>query len=132
MGILGFFNTKSSHSNKAFGDIGEDIAESFLISTGHKILERNFKCKQGEIDIIAKIDSIIVFIEVKTRSTINFGYPEEAVTLTKQRHISKVANYYIHKNKLSKLSYRADIVAIVTNNSTPEINHIIDAFALIS
>ena len=128
-----FFNKLNLFSKKTFGNIGEDIAESFLISTGYKIIERNYRSKQGEIDIIAVFDDILAFIEVKTRSSTRFGLPEEAVTINKQHRISKTARYYLTKSKnYNNFSYRADIISILlSKDNTPTINHIIDAFPLL-
>ena len=120
-------------SKKTFGNIGEDIAESFLISAGYKVIERNYNSKQGEIDIIAVSNDILVFIEVKTRSSTLFGLPEEAVTAKKQQHISKTAKYYLTKSKkYNNFCYRADIISILlSKDNTPIINHFIDAFPLL-
>ena len=131
MSLLKRIKQRLSISNKAFGDIGENIAESFLIDNGYRIITRNFRCQQGEIDIVAEHDATIVFIEVKTRSSTLFGLPEEAVTTSKQRHISKAARYFQTQHKAQDCSYRADIIAILqAPDKAPEINHIINAFPL--
>ncbi len=120
-----------TRSNKAFGDVGEGIAEKFLEAAGYTILATNFTCKQGEIDIIARNDQLINFIEVKTRSSTDFGLPEEAVTPSKQRRISRAAKYFLHKHSYQNYSFRADIIAIILPKSgTPEIKHIRNAFSL--
>ena len=67
------------------------------------ILENNYKIKTGEIDIIAKLDDEIVFVEVKSRSNTNYGYPSEAVNYRKIKKITNVAKYYILKNKLDDI-----------------------------
>jgi len=77
------------------GRIGEDLAASFLIKEGYKVLERNFRCAIGEIDIVALDKGTLTFVEVKTRSSGKFGLPEEAVTRRKQHQISKAAQFYI-------------------------------------
>ena len=73
--------------NQKLGKLGEDIISNYIQKQGYKILERNFECSQGEIDIIAKNKNELVFIEVKTRSNTNFGTPSEAVDYKKQKHI---------------------------------------------
>lgn len=108
------------------GKLGEKIATNYLTSKGSKILQTNYRLKFGEVDIIAKINKDIVFIEVKARSNINFGYPAEAVTLKKQRKIRNVAKYYIVKNKLEKASIRFDVIEIYLKEK--RINHIENAF----
>lgn len=118
-------------SNRAFGNIGEDIAESFLKEQGYRIIERNYNTRRGEIDIIAGKDEIIAFIEVKTRSTTDYGRPEEAVTPKKKRSISRAAYYYISSHNNLKTSFRADIISIILSEThKPEITHIINAFEL--
>ncbi len=82
-------------NNKEKGDLGEVIALKYLIKSGAEILERNYKIKTGEIDIIAKVDNELVFIEVKSRSNTRYGYPAEAVNYKKINKISNVARYYM-------------------------------------
>ncbi|MBR3810907.1 MAG: YraN family protein [Agathobacter sp.] len=77
-------------------------AEEYLIGNGYIILERNFRNRSGEIDLIAKKDGIIRFVEVKYRTTSDFGSPLEAVDVRKQNQIRKVAMYYLMRNKLSE------------------------------
>lgn len=103
-------------SKKAIGNLGEDIAADFLKESGYTILDRNFRCRIGEIDIIAKDGSFICFVEVKTRYSTCFGTPREAVSLTKQYHIYRTAQYYIMKKKLFKFSFRFDVVEVILKN----------------
>lgn len=95
----------------------ENTAVNFLLENGFEIVERNFFCTAGEIDIIAKHDGYLVFIEVKYRKDNTKGEPEEAVGLAKQRRIIKVAKYYLMKNKISTdIPIRFDVVAILGNS----------------
>ena len=87
-------------NKKELGDAGEKIARLYLERNKYKIVETNFRGKQGEIDIIAKDKNELVFIEVKTRKSIKYGKPAEAVNYIKQNHIYKTAEYYIFKNKI--------------------------------
>ena len=91
------------------GKLGEDIATKYLNCTGYRILERNFRGKQGEIDIIATEQNQIIFVEVKARTNVKYGRPAEAVNSQKQAHIVKTAQYYVCKNKLEnkKIRWRA-------------------------
>ncbi|MFR5263879.1 YraN family protein [Clostridium sp.] len=116
--------------NKLIGNYGEDIAVKFLINSGYTILHRNFKCKLGEIDIIATIDNIIVFIEVKSRYSSLFGGTEEAISLQKRYRIIKVATYYLTIRKISGFLVRFDSIEVNFSkiNTTYEINHKIDSF----
>ena len=87
-------------TNKVFGAFGESLATEYLSENGYKVLERNFSCRSGEIDIIAIQEDTVAFVEVKTRSSEKFGMPSEAVSLTKQNRMVKTALYYMQKNKL--------------------------------
>ncbi|MDK2798385.1 MAG: putative endonuclease [Clostridiales bacterium] len=97
---------------KLVGALGEDIAVKYLLKKNYKILERNFHCKLGEIDIIAKEGAYIVFIEVKTRKNTNFGVPSEAVNYYKQKKIMQIAQYYLMVNKLN-VNVRFDVIEII-------------------
>lgn len=98
--------------NIEIGKIGEKKAIEYLESNGYKIIEKNFKVKFGEIDIIARKKREIIFIEVKTRTNDNFGYPEEAVNKTKLKKIEKVALFYLNSKKIN-LSYRFEVLSIL-------------------
>lgn len=94
----------------------ENIAIVYLRSEGYHILERNFRCRLGEIDVIAMKNGYLHFIEVKYRSVKTLGLPEEAVDYKKQRQISKVASYYImKKEKFLDIPCCFDVIAILDN-----------------
>lgn len=114
-------------NNKITGDLGEKLACEYLIKNNYTILETNFTTKIGEIDIIAKEDDIVVFVEVKTRKGSKYGRPHEAVNYKKMQKIIKVAeNYILYKNK-DDVQYRFDIIEVLLNEAS-KINHIKDAF----
>ena len=102
-----------SKARNNLGKQGEDIAADFLKTRGMNILVRNYRQKTGEIDIIARDAEWLVFVEVKTRKTIRFGQPYEAVTARKQTQISRVALDYITRNKLHDESIRFDVISIL-------------------
>ena len=108
------------------GKLGEDVALKYIISKGGKIIEKNYRTKLGEVDLIAKLNGELVFFEVKSRSNIDYGYPSESVNYKKKRKIVNVAKYYILDNSLSNLSIRFDVIEIYLNEM--KINHIINAF----
>ena len=87
------------------GIIGEEIASNYLKSINYEILDRNFNCKQGEIDIIAKDKEEYVFVEVKTRTNKEYGEPVDAVNEIKKKHLQKAIEYYIYINKLENEYY---------------------------
>ena len=91
----------SGSNNIEKGKKGEDIAAARLRKEGYRIIERNYRCIYGEIDIIAMHSGDIVFVEVKSRKSDEFGSPEEAVGITKQRKISKVALNYLQEKGLA-------------------------------
>lgn len=106
------------------GKLGEDEATKYLEQNGYKILDRNFSCKRGEIDIIALEKEEIVFIEIKSRTNKEYGLPREAVTKQKINHILKTAEYYLYVRKLEKLPVRIDVIEIFIRNNTIKINHL--------
>jgi putative endonuclease len=97
---------------RALGQKGEEIARKALENEGYRILEKNFRCRQGEIDIIAEEGGVVCFIEVKARSSDSFGLPEEAVTKWKQRKLWTLAVIYLEKNKIKSKDLRFDIVSV--------------------
>lgn len=119
-------NDKSLSVNKRqMGTSYEIKAEEYLMQKGYKILERNFCNRSGEIDIIAKDGEYFCFIEVKYRTTNDFGSPLEAVDYRKQNQIRKVAMYYLMKNKLSEWTpCRFDVIGFEGEKMT----HIENAF----
>ena len=111
------------------GERGERQASRYLKKRGYKIVEKDFKCKFGQIDLIAKDHEALCFIEVKCRSTESFGQPQDAITYTKQNRIKKISEYYMLKKKLANVQVRYDVVAIYEPKSgTREINLIKNAF----
>ena len=108
------------------GKKGEEVAVNYLKEKDYKIIQRNFRSKQGEIDIIAwdTLSCELVFFEVKTRTNYNFGKPAEAVTNIKQKHIYKTAKYYIYCKKIKNLPIRIDVIEITAYEKEYSINHI--------
>ncbi len=108
---------------------GEDEAGRFLRNQGYRILERNFRTAKGEIDIIAGSGKMIVFAEVKTRSSANFAQPWEAVGFRKRKHLREAAKIYIEQNGIHEFEFRFDVLSIVVNETQqPEIEWIQNAF----
>lgn len=110
---------------KEVGKWGENLACQYLEKNNYTIIERNFCCRQGEIDIIAKDDTKeeLIFIEVKTRSNFKYGNPADAVDKQKQKHMTKAIEYYIYKNKIKNIPIRIDIVEVYIVQNC-KINHI--------
>lgn len=106
------------------GRFGEDEAVKYLQQKGYKILERNFSCKRGEIDIIALDKDEIVFIEIKARISLKYGLPSEAVTKNKLKHIYKTAEYYLYTRNLLNENTRIDVIEVYIKNKQVIINHL--------
>ena len=106
------------------GRDGEDFAVYYLEEHGYKILQRNFACKLGEIDIIAFDGKTIVFFEIKSRTSSEYGLPAEAVNTKKIKHMLKTAQYYLYKNNLECNDIRIDVIEVFINKDKYRINHI--------
>src|SRR4051794_30511035 len=112
----------------ALGDRGENLAAKFLRTGGYKIIERNFRCATGEIDIVARHDKVLVFVEVKTRAY-DDPTPEEQVNRFKQHQITKAARFYLNRFGHPQPPARFDVIAIVwPQGRQPQIRHTMDAF----
>lgn len=112
------------------GRRGEELAASFLKKKGYRILEKNYRTKMGEIDIICKDGRTLVFVEVKTRRNDAFGSPGDSVGYGKQKKISRTAELYLARLK-DEASARFDVVEVMVDGAKPEINHIVDAFDMV-
>ena len=115
-------------SHNDLGKKGEALAEKFLRANGYEVLVSNYRFEKAEIDLIAKKDNILIVVEVKTRSSAYFGFPEEFVTEKKEQLISDAIDDYLEKENLD-LPIRFDIISIILQkNKNPEIMHFKDAF----
>ncbi|MBI4038419.1 YraN family protein [Candidatus Daviesbacteria bacterium] len=99
-------------SNQERGNYGEDLACDYLKKHGYKILERNYRIRGGEIDIVAKDGDTLVFIEVKTRYSHDFGPPAESMTFWKVKALLKTAKFYVQKINWGDKEYRLDFVGV--------------------
>ncbi len=95
---------------------GEQLACDFLNKKGYKLVERNFRCPSGEVDIIAQQGNTLVFVEVRTKKGHNFGSPEESITPTKMEHLRNTAAYYRQNHDSFPESWRIDVIAIEMNS----------------
>ena len=122
---------EAGSDNRSVGARGEDIAVAYLKGKKYAILERNFSCKGGELDIVARDGVTLVFVEVKSRRSESYGPPQLSVTPFKQRQISKAALTWLAKNRKHGLSARFDVIAILLrDHQVPVIDHIPNAFDL--
>ena len=118
---------KSMAQHNDIGKKGEDEAARYLHQQGYQVLERNYRYQHAEIDLIAQKGKMLIFVEVKTRTNVSFGNPEEFVSYTKAKLIMRVAEHYIFaKDWLHDI--RFDIVAVTISGNELRVNHIQDAF----
>jgi putative endonuclease len=112
-------------SRQALGRWGENLAASYLIRQGYQLIERNFRTSYGEVDLIVQKENLLVFVEVKTRSSDAFGLPEEAITPKKRQHLIAVAQAYLQKFPALNVDWRIDVIAIrkIKTETAPEIVH---------
>ena len=109
------------------GRQGEETAANYLLAKGYTILARNYRYRKAEIDLIVRKDKLLVFVEVKTRSRRDYGYPEEAVSVRKMQLFLRTADEYIYRTKWP-YDLRFDIIAIQVTGQEYEVHHIEDAF----
>jgi len=107
------------------GKYGEDIAINYLRKNGYQIIERNFRTKFGEIDIITKYKKALIFFEVKYRKTIEYGYPYTAVNKYKLKRLQKLIDYY-YQVKKPKLPPKLEVLSIYSKGDKPQIQHFKD------
>lgn len=112
------------------GREGERIAERFLKKKGYKVVERNYRCAAGELDLIVLDRRVIVFVEVKTRTGSGYGTPLEAVEFRKQHKMIHVAQFFLNAKKLTQREARFDVVGISWPGAQPLVEHIENAFEL--
>lgn len=110
------------------GAEGENLAVAFLEKKGYRVLDRNYRFERGEIDIVAEDNGVLVFIEVKARSSKTFGEPEDAVTESKQRRIKNAAEGYLFEHNIDDKECRFDVIAIEYEGKDTIIRHLEDAF----
>ncbi len=113
---------------KEIGNFGEKIAEQYLKQKGYIILDKNFECRQGEIDIIALDKKEVVFVEVKTRRSNKYGTPSEAVNKIKQKHMLQTIKYYLYIRNLTEEFIRIDVIEVYIKDNEYKVNHIKQAF----
>ena len=106
------------------GRKGEDVVVDYLKNINYNILDRNFSFKQGEIDVIALDGNYVVFVEIKSRTSTEYGLPSEAVTKTKINHMMKTAEYYLYIRHLENENVRFDVVEVYVKDEKYYINHI--------
>ena len=116
-------------ARRQLGDQGEDLAAAALKKQGYKILERNYVTPLGEIDLVARQGKTLVIVEVKTRKSLRFGSPQEAVSFAKQQRLRRLADYYVKQKRLGEdVLVRFDVVAIILGEDEAQVEIIQEAF----
>ncbi len=110
------------------GKEGERIAERYLKKKGYRLVERNYRCPVGELDLIALDRRVIVFVEVKTRTDDRFGGPLESVHWRKQQKMIKAAQFFLSQQRLHQREARFDVIGISFVDREPVVEHIQNAF----
>lgn len=110
------------------GRRGERLASSYLERAGWRILARNFRLGHKEIDLVARRDGIVAFVEVKTRAGLGYGHPLESITARKRREIETVARAWIARNGREGECYRFDAVAVLVSGGEMRVEHVEDAW----
>ncbi|MDD2573217.1 MAG: YraN family protein [Bacillota bacterium] len=116
-------------SGRSIGKMGEEAARRYLEDMGYRIIETNYRDKQGEADIIGFDDKVLAFVEVKTRRNTRYGTPGEAVNHTKQRRLTRIAVSYLARHRMLYRQIRFDVVEVVVQDgAVKQIRLIKDAF----
>jgi putative endonuclease len=120
-----------NNSRQLLGKEGEKVAERYLRKKGYRVVERNYRCMSGEVDLIVLDRRVIVFVEVKTRTGHRFGTPLEAVEFRKQRKMIQAAQFFLNQKKLYQRDARFDVVGISWPGDDPVVEHIQNAFEMV-
>ena len=105
-------NKPEQAARQGLGRTGERLAADALMNKGYRILERNFRCRYGEIDLVAEDEHDLIFVEVKARRGTSYGLPEDALTFFKRRKLLELASYYLDLHTCADRSWRIDVVAV--------------------
>lgn len=119
-------------ATKKLGNAGEEFAANYLESHGYQILARNFRVRSAEIDIVAEIGGVIVFVEVKTRKDMKHGLPAEAVNLRKQKKIIEAAGVFLQDDAYAECACRFDVIEVYALGKNFGVRHIENAFEVAS
>ena len=111
VGIMMRGNAMAGYKQQ-LGRVGEEMAARYLVSRGYRIVERNYRCPVGEMDIVARDGAYLAFVEVRTRRGRDYGTPEESITPAKRRKLIEVASTYLQERGLYDVDWRIDVVAI--------------------
>jgi len=112
-------------SRQALGQFGENLAAGYLHGLGYQIVERNWRHEIGELDLVALDGECLVFVEVKTRSTLACGYPAEAIGAVKLARLRRLAGAYLQQKQPTAEAIRLDVIAVTTGGGPRQVEHIL-------
>jgi putative endonuclease len=115
-------------ARRTMGSTGESLAADLYRKLGFRIVDRNWRCPSGELDLVVTSGDLLVFCEVKTRRTDFFGSPAEAVGHHKQARLRRLAAAWMNERRPGAVNVRFDVVSVVMGESQPQITHLPDAF----
>ena len=129
---MGRIRNKRGSLSKGVGSFGESWAKAYLEGVGYRILEQNFRCRLGEIDLVAQEGGEIAFVEVKARRGRAFGYPEEQIPASKRRRLGRLAQWYLKRYRKSEQPARFDVVTLLMSpgGKIEEVGLIRNAFSV--
>lgn len=116
------------NARAGLGRDGEELAERLFRNRGFRVLDRNFRCKAGEIDLVVRRGSLVVFCEVKSRRTDRWGEPAEAVGHAKQARLRRLAAVWLRQRRPGSIDIRFDVVSVIVRRGRTYVRHIPDAF----
>jgi putative endonuclease len=118
-----------SRASQWVGTLGEQAACSALTDQGYRILHRNYRVRGGELDIVCERNGVLVFCEVKTRTSARFGLPEEAITIAKRRRLRRLALEYLQREGRRARTLRFDVISVaMADGRVGELRHLVNAF----
>jgi putative endonuclease len=110
------------------GRKGEQLAADHYRALGFRVIDRNYRCREGELDLVLGRPGIVVFCEVKTRRSTRFGEPSEAVGFVKQRRLRRLAAHWLRERRPGSVQVRFDVVSVIVRGDRSELTHVPDAF----
>jgi putative endonuclease len=114
-------------ARRTLGDAGEDLVARWYSDSGYRVLDRNWRCREGELDLVVTKDGVLVFCEVKTRRTTAFGVPAEAVTYAKQRRIRTLALRWLDEHPAARLrTLRFDVASVLASRDEQPVIDVIE------
>ena len=117
-------------ARQRLGLAGEEVAAETLRKKGYRILARRFRCRLGELDLVAELGGVVVFVEVKCRTGERYGPPSSSVTPVKRERMARVARYFLARNRTGDERCRFDVIEVVLGDREPVVAHLEDAFRL--